>query len=51
MRVTDPILAVLVVGNGPEIKPGLDALNMGPIHPVDITIPQPKQMPAEEKKQ
>ena len=22
-------LAVLVVGNGPEIKPGLDALNMG----------------------
>ena len=25
-------LAVLVVGNGPEIKPGLDALNMGPVH-------------------
>ena len=36
-------LAVLVVGNGPEIKPGLDALGMGPVHPVDITIPMPKR--------
>jgi zinc protease len=44
-------LAVLVVGNGPEIKPGLDQLSMGPVHPVDITIPQPKQTAAEEKKQ
>ena len=44
-------LAVLVVGNGPEIKPGLDALNLGPIHPVDITIPQPKETAAEEKTQ
>jgi zinc protease len=35
-------LAVLVVGNEPEIKPGLDALNLGPVHPVDITIPQPQ---------
>jgi zinc protease len=34
-------LALLVVGNGPEIKPGLDALNMGPVHTVDISIPQP----------
>ena len=34
-------LAVLVVGNGPEIKPGLEELSMGPVHPVDITIPQP----------
>ena len=34
-------LAVLVVGNGPEIKPSLDALNLGPVHPIDITIPQP----------
>jgi len=34
-------LAVLVVGNSPEIKPGLDELNLGPVHPVDITIPQP----------
>lgn len=32
-------LAVLVVGNGTEIRPGLDALNMGTVHPVDITIP------------
>jgi zinc protease len=34
-------LAVLVVGNSPEIKPGLEELNLGPVHPVDITIPQP----------
>jgi zinc protease len=34
-------LAVLVVGNESEIKPGLDALNMGKPAPVDITIPQP----------
>lgn len=33
--------AVLVVGNGPEIKPALDTLNMGPVHSIDITIPQP----------
>ena len=32
-------LAILVVGNEPEIKPGLDALDRGPAHPVDITIP------------
>jgi zinc protease len=44
-------LAVLVVGNGPEIKPPLDGLSMGPVHPIDITIPQPKQTAAEEKKQ
>ena len=31
--------AVLVVGNGPEIKPGLDTLKMGPVHTLDITIP------------
>jgi zinc protease len=35
-------LAVLVVGNQPEIKPGLDALDMGTAHPVDITIKQPQ---------
>jgi zinc protease len=35
-------LAVLVVGNGPEIKPGLDELNLGPVQPIDITIPMPK---------
>jgi len=36
-------LAVLVVGNGAEIKPGLDELKLGPVQAVDITIPQPKQ--------
>jgi zinc protease len=36
-------LAVLVVGNGPEIKPGLDELKLGPVQAVDITIPMPKQ--------
>ena len=36
-------LAILVVGNEPEIKPGLDALDMGVVHPVDITIKQPQR--------
>jgi zinc protease len=44
-------LAVLVVGNGPEIKPGLDELKLGPVHTVDITIPMPKQPAETEKKQ
>ena len=39
-------LAILVVGNGPEIKPGLDQLDLGSVQPVDITIPMPK-VPAE----
>jgi zinc protease len=43
-------LAILVVGNGPEIKPGLDELKLGPVQPIDITIPMPKQ-PATEQKQ
>ncbi len=34
-------LAVLVVGNESEIKPGLDELKLGPVKTVDITIPQP----------
>jgi zinc protease len=34
-------LAVLVVGNGAEIKPGLEELKLGAVHSVDITIPQP----------
>ncbi|MGA7343345.1 MAG: pitrilysin family protein [Terracidiphilus sp.] len=34
-------LAVLVVGNRPEIKPGLEALGQGPVKPIDIAIPQP----------
>jgi zinc protease len=48
-------LAVLVVGNGPEIKPGLDELKLGPVQAVDITIPQPgkpsDKSGAAEKKQ
>jgi zinc protease len=45
-------LAVLVVGNGSEIKPGLEALELGPVQPVDITIPMPNQSaaPASAKK-
>jgi zinc protease len=38
-------LAVLVVGNQAEIKPGLDSLNLGPIKPVDISIPRPPMPP------
>ncbi len=34
-------LAILVVGNASEITPGLDDLKLGPIHSIDITIPQP----------
>jgi zinc protease len=34
-------LAVLVVGNGPEIKPPLDDLKLGAPQPIDITIPMP----------
>jgi zinc protease len=43
-------LAVLVVGNVPEIKPGLDELKLGPVQKVDITIPMPKQPAASEQK-
>jgi zinc protease len=34
-------LAILVVGNGSDIKPGLDALDMGTPKSIDITIPTP----------
>ena len=34
-------LAVLVVGNGPEIAPPVDALGMGAPQTIDIAIPQP----------
>jgi len=44
-------LAVLVVGNGPEIKPPLEDLGMGAAHPIDITIPQPRQPAGQESKQ
>jgi len=36
-------LAVLVVGNGPEIKPGLEELKLGTVQTVDITIPMPQR--------
>ena len=36
-------LAVLVVGNGSEIKPPLSDLDMGAPQPIDIAIPQPPQ--------
>ena len=39
-------LAVLVVGNGPEIKPPVDALDMGAPLAIDITIPAPPHAPA-----
>jgi zinc protease len=41
-------LAILVVGNGPEIKPGLDELKMGTVHAIDIAIPQPGQQPGNQ---
>jgi zinc protease len=52
-------LAILVVGKGDEIKPGLDELKLGPVQPIDITIPMPqqpeppetRQQPPPEKKQ
>ena len=44
-------LAVLVVGDSAQIKPGLDDLKLGPVHSIDITIPQPKQATAAEKNQ
>jgi zinc protease len=42
-------LAILVVGNEPEIKPSLEELKLGPVQAVDITIPMPKQPAAEQK--
>jgi len=44
-------LAVLVVGDAPQIKPALEELNLGPVHAIDITIPQPKQGAVAEKNQ
>ena len=43
--------AVLVVGNGPEIKPSLEELKLGAVQPIDIAIPQPGQPAGPEKKQ
>jgi zinc protease len=42
-------LALLVVGKNDEIKPGLDELKLGPVQPVDITIPMPSQSPSAQK--
>lgn len=42
-------LAVLVVGNGPQIEPSLDKLNLGPIQTIDISIPQPGRPAGAEK--
>ena len=42
--------AIMVVGNQAQIQPGLSALDMGPVHPIDITIPMPKHEPPSEKK-
>lgn len=39
-------LAVLVVGNGPEIKPPLSDLGLGAPQPIDITIPLPVRQQA-----
>jgi len=41
-------MAVLVVGNGPEIKPGLEEVQLGPVKNIDITIPMPKQPDAQK---
>lgn len=39
-------MAVLVVGNQAEIKPGLEELKLGPVHSIDISIPgMPKGPP------
>ncbi|HUH64541.1 MAG TPA: pitrilysin family protein [Terracidiphilus sp.] len=40
-------LAVLVVGNQTEIKPPLTELNLGEIHTIDISIPQPGPAPGQ----
>jgi zinc protease len=33
-------MAILVVGNRPQIQPGLDVLGQGPVKTIDIAIPQ-----------
>jgi zinc protease len=42
-------LAVLVVGNRPEIKPSLEELKLGPVQTIDVTIPMPKQPTTEQR--
>ena len=44
-KYIDPAkLAVLVVGNGSQFGTPLTELNLGPPHPIDITIPMPPGM-------
>lgn len=44
-KYVDPAkLAVLVVGNEAEYVTPLSALDLGPVHPLDITIPMPAAM-------
>ena len=43
-------LTVLVVGNGAEIKPGLEELKLGPVQAVDITIPMAGKPSGDGKK-
>jgi len=44
-------LTLLVVGNGAEIKPGLDEMKRGAVQTVDITIPQAGQETTAKEKQ
>jgi zinc protease len=44
-------LTLLVVGNGAEIKPGLEELKRGTVRTVDITIPQAGQAATAKEKQ
>jgi len=37
-------LSILVVGNEAQFETPLTELNMGPVHPIDITIPMPAAM-------
>jgi len=39
-----------VVGNGPEIKPGLEELKLGPVQKIDISIPGQQAAEPSEKK-
>ena len=44
-KYVDPAkLAVLVVGNEKQFETPLSDLNLGPVHPIDITIPMPAAM-------
>ena len=38
-RIALSKMASIALGNASEIKPGLEELNMGQAHPIDISIP------------